>query len=83
MARNFYNVQTKQWKKWGNVGQEMFNRMYRAMTKSPDIFQVASPPHKQPNQHKDYWKVIAWNVAWTSASEAVDLMRSVWPGGEK
>jgi len=64
--RNRYDVPKKQWKKFGPIGQRVFNEVYSAMVNNQRLFlHLDATPTK-----REHWRVTCWNAAWTAAFEA-------------
>lgn len=60
---NLSRVPKKQWKRWSENAQAVFNETYRFMMENPDI--IRHPKDNGPIPF--YWKVICWNAAWIAA----------------
>lgn len=63
---NHYKVPAKQWKKWCDLSQRVFNETYCTMAHNKNLFM--HPAQDEPRD--EYWNTTAWNAAWTAA-EAV------------
>lgn len=64
--RNRYGVQKKQWTKFGEVGQRVFNEVYSSMIGNQYLF---SHPAAAPVPRAQ-WRTTCWNAAWVAAAEA-------------
>jgi hypothetical protein len=70
MVKNKHKVPLRQWKKWGDTGQAIFNAVYEDVLGSQGIL---IPPKMDKVKPKD-WEIIAWNVAFISASHTKSLV---------
>lgn len=81
MIENKHKVHKRQWKKWSDRGQAIFNSLYEHMTLqyTDDDGNVTGEgagqylythPKSIPMPH-DLWTTTAWNAAWMAA----DLIR--------
>ena len=64
---NKFKVPKKQWKKWNEAEQELFNSLFEHMNSNQDLY-------KHPalgSSDSDKWNTTAWNAAWMAA----DFMR--------
>ncbi len=66
MAKNVHKVPKRQWRKWGKLGQRVFNRLYGQMARSPEHFRH---PDAVPVA-RAHWRTTAWNAAFIAACEA-------------
>jgi hypothetical protein len=67
MVENIYFVPKRQWRKWSDTEQRLFNGMYQTML-DQQLF-------KHPlgaTQSDECWKTTAWNAAWMAA----DLLKA-------
>lgn len=63
MIENLYKVPKRQWKKWSEDEQVLFNDLYRFMLYNQRTF-----IHPQAMAEDiDHWKTTAWNAAWMAA----------------
>lgn len=60
---NTHRVPPKQWKKWSQRAQIVFNELYEAMRKNQTIF-THPKADVIPDKH---WSTIVWNAAWVAA----------------
>jgi len=58
MAKNTHKVPKKQWRKWKNVGQATFNRLW---------FQIGLLGKVLTNPRLTAWR---WNICWLAADVA-------------
>ena len=70
---NRYRVPLKQWARWSQRAQDLFNALYSDMYDNQGLFQHPKAPEMKPV----HWKTIAWNAGWVAAN-AVDDVR-LWP----
>lgn len=66
MALNSYTVPKKQWKKWSEQAQNVFNDVYGTIAYNPLL--ITHP--EQPVIDLEHWQTIAWNSAWLAADAA-------------
>lgn len=66
MVRNQSRVPKKQWAKWSDKAREVFNALYMAMMRNPQLFRHPEAPPVKPF----HWKVTSWNAAWIAADAA-------------
>lgn len=73
---NRYRVPLKQWTKWSQRAQDLFNAVFSAMQNNQSLFQHP----KAPDMNDVYWKTTAWNAAWVAANTVDDarLRPSGW-----
>ncbi|UUZ75506.1 hypothetical protein LP414_27710 [Polaromonas sp. P1(28)-13] len=63
---NIHKVTKKQWKKWPDLAQRVFNDTFSSLVNNQSLMTHPKTewlPEKQ-------WKTIAWNSAWMAASAA-------------
>lgn len=70
---NLYGVSKRQWKKWNEQEQGLFNELFGVMYDNQHLFKHPATPY----QTASYWKTTAWNAAWMAA----DLLREVRKNG--
>lgn len=75
MARNRYKVPKKQWKKWCELSQRVFNRVYAQLKEQGE--QLAPGLHLLSIRQI---RVLAWNAAWLAASDTEDSLRDMAKG---
>ena len=75
--RNLYHVPKKQWDKWSEHAQQVFNMIYPNMRNNQWVF-VHPKGVKMESAH---WKTVAWNAAWTAA-DVVDGVKTKAVRGE-
>lgn len=63
MIDNKHEVMKKQWKKWNEDSQELFNGLYEYMGENQHLF---THPHTIQIP-QEYWKTTAWNAAFIAA----------------
>lgn len=63
MVNNKNRVAQKQWKKWSDTAQRIFNDVYEFCMLNPTIMVHPKAEKIQP----EHWKTIAWNTAWVAA----------------
>jgi len=68
MAKNTHRVPKKQWRKWKNVGQATFNRLW-------DEIKWDNQSRKKPLD-----KVARWNACWLAADVAKDIDEEILDG---
>ncbi len=66
-VKNRFKVPVKQWRKWNNHAQRVFNQVHVALR--PSMQAIMSHP-RAPIMHKEHWGTIRWNAAWLAASAA-------------
>lgn len=76
MARNFYKVPKRKWRKWSDVARGTFNRTYPFVRDSQALF---THP-KAEKQKRDHWKTVAWNTAWIAADHADETLHEMANG---
>ena len=64
---NLYGVSKRQWKKWNNTEQALFNQLYHLILYNQTLF--THPLSFKVNGL--HWETTAWNAAWMAA----DLLR--------
>lgn len=65
---NLYGVSNRQWKKWNNSEQKLFNKLYNYMYKNQKLL-----IHPEVDATTlSHWKTTAWNAAWMAA----DILRA-------
>ena len=70
---NCYKVPLKQWAKWSQRAQDLFNAVYSDMYDNQSLFQHP----KALEIETAHWKTTAWNAAWTAANAVDDtILRS-------
>jgi len=70
---NRYGVSKKQWKKWPEISQRMFNTTYEAFLLNQSL--VTHPDTKKLPQEQ--WNTIAWNAAWLSADHVLENLEEM------
>jgi hypothetical protein len=71
MIENIYKVPKKQWKKWAEVEQELFNALNRFMEDNQNL---CLHPSVAPLLD-EHWKTTAWNAAWMAAEFMRDMRK--------
>lgn len=65
---NLYGVSKRQWKKWNDSEQGLFNELYGYMYENQRLF-----IHPAANAVTlSHWKTTSWNAAWMAA----DILRA-------
>lgn len=64
MVENKHSVSKRQWKKWNEQEQYLFNSVYDQMMLEPLLFQ-----HPDWATPQEYWTTTAWNAAWIAADD--------------
>lgn len=70
MIKNEYKVPKKKWQSWSKMAQVVFNRCYDHILNNQEIMKhpkAALLPDVQ-------WKTVAWNSAWSAATELDGLI---------
>lgn len=62
---NLMHVSKKQWAKWNELARHVFNATFQAMRDNQAIFSHPKAAH----MGREKWRTVAWNAAWTAASE--------------
>ena len=70
MAVNYYKVPKKQWQAWSKMSQVIFNRCYGHISNNQEIMKHPASPVLPTAQ----WKTLAWNSAWSAATELDNLI---------
>lgn len=65
MVENKHFVSKRQWKKWNEQEQYLFNSVYDQMTTMPHLFHHPDICIPKPK----YWATTAWNAAWIAADD--------------
>lgn len=71
-VKNKHKVPKKQWNRWSNFAQRMFNDVMYAMR--PSMQSVLIHPGSMV-MGLEHWKVLRWNAAWLAADAANDKKR--------
>jgi hypothetical protein len=74
--KNLYNVPSKQWKKWPDIAQRIFNDVYSSMELNPALF--VHPETKKIA--KNQWGTVSWNSAWIAADACVTALKDIEKG---
>ena len=64
---NRHKVPKKQWTKWNNHAQRVFNDVYKALR--PSMQHLLVHPGAVL-MHKEHWETVRWNAAWLAANAA-------------
>jgi hypothetical protein len=70
---NKYKVSARQWKKWPDLAQRVFNETYEVLLNNQRLY---LHPGQDPAR-KEYWTTTAWNAAWTAADAAVAALDGI------
>lgn len=69
---NSWGVPKKQWNKWNDIEQRMFNYMLSTMMENPKSFL-----HPESAEVREgLWKTTAWNTAWIVADGLRDIRKN-------
>jgi hypothetical protein len=68
MTTNAYKVPKKQWKKWGEAGQSLFNSTYYTLLNNQGVMHHP----KQKELPAEHWNTLAWNAARIAADALRD-----------
>lgn len=66
--KNIHKVNHRNWNKWGDIGQKVFNGTYELLKLNREI--MLHP--KTPRIPEDEWNTVAWNAAWLAADAAIE-----------
>lgn len=78
MIDNPNKVPQKQWKRWSDFSQELFNDLFAYMDQNQHLF---THP-KTIQMPKEYWRTSAWNSSWMAA-DLVRIMEKEKANGEE
>ncbi len=73
---NKFSVPAKQWKKWPDIAQRVFNEVHECMDLNPSLF--VHPKTKKIA--KEQWGTVAWNAAWIAADATLKGLKDIEPG---
>lgn len=73
---NHYEVSKRQWNKWPDICQRVFNQTYELMLYNPALF--LHPGQDAPRD--EYWTTTAWNAAWTAADATLKALKDIEAG---
>lgn len=74
--RNKFGIHPRQWKKWPDIAQRVFNRTYELMLNNQRIFL-----HPGTDEVRmEYWKTTAHNAAWEAADAVVTALNDIAAG---
>ena len=73
---NIHKVPNKQWKKWPDIAQRVFNEVYESMEMNPALFTHPKTGKIAKNQ----WGTVAWNSAWIAADACVNALNAIAAG---
>ena len=76
--RNLYKVPRRQWVKWSDHAQQVFNMLYPNMRNNQWAF---LHPGAVPMEG-EHWKTVSWNAAWTAADAVDGFVTKAEKGGE-
>ena len=70
---NKYGVSKIQWKKWPDVCQRVFNKVYEDMEQNPALF--VHPETKKIAKRQ--WGTVSWNSAWIAADACQMALKDI------
>lgn len=70
---NKFGVHPRQWKKWPDTAQRVFNLTYAHMLRNQDLY---LHPGTDPVR-KEYWTTTAHNAAWIAADNTVKALDDI------
>ena len=74
--RNKHKINPRQWKKWPDIAQRVFNEVYSDMVLNQHLFL-----HPKADAHaKEHWNTTAHNAAWTAADAVVKALDDIIAG---
>ena len=73
---NTHKVPARQWKKWPDICQRVFNETFGTMTANKNLF--FHPGQDEPRD--EYFKTTAWNAAWTAADATLQALKDIEAG---
>lgn len=73
---NKYKVAAKQWAKWPDIAQRVFNETYKSMLHSQWLFLHPNVGQCIP----EHWKTTAHNAAWVAADATVAALAGIVAG---
>jgi len=72
-VENDFGVPKKQWKKWPEIAQRLFNKVYASMELNPALF--IHP--KTGKIAKEQWGTVSWNAAWIAADAYIESLKDI------
>jgi hypothetical protein len=73
---NPYRVPKKQWKRWPDLAQRVFNSTYSTLRDNQELF--LHPKAKAAAQNQ--WDTTAWNAAWMAADGCQQGLQDIADG---
>jgi hypothetical protein len=70
---NTHKVPARQWRKWPDICQRVFNETYAVMINNQDLF-LHPKGQMAPEQQ---WKTTAWNAAWIAAEACKNALKDI------
>lgn len=69
---NTYKVQKKQWEKWDENEQYIFNSLFEMMLNNQSLFKHPGADYLLA----EFWTTTAWNAAWMAANFAREARKN-------
>lgn len=73
---NLNKVPKKQWKKWPDLAQRVFNEVFEGLYLNQEM--MLHPKSAMVSEKR--WKTTAWNAAWTAADAATTALYDIANG---
>lgn len=73
---NTYRVPKKQWARWPDIAQRVFNSQYQCMANNQDLFRHPRAETVAPG----HWDTTAYNAAWIAADGVVTALKDIEAG---
>lgn len=73
---NTHKVPDKQWKKWPDICQRVFNSTYEDVQQNQSL--LIHP--MAATQVQECWNTTAWNVAWLAADNTLRALKDIEKG---
>lgn len=71
--KNLHDVPKKQWKKWPEISQRVFNQTFEDMEQNPALF-----THPKTGKiAKEQWGTVSWNSAWIAAENVLLALKEM------
>lgn len=74
--QNKFGIAPKQWKKWPDLAQRVFNSTYAHMLRSQEMYLHPGADKSR----EEYWKTTVHNAAWIAADGAKQALDDIVAG---
>ena len=75
--KNSALVPRRQWKKWPDIAQRIFNNTYYTMLENKHVMN-----HPKAKLNDEQWTTVCWNSAWISAESCVTALDDIIKEGK-